>query len=69
MSSATTTTTTTAADGTTTTVEAVENWIHTEESTLHTTLTNWTTHLKTLSASAGWLSFAYAAYTFARHMV
>lgn len=68
----TTTTTTTNPQGETT-IQKVESdathWYDTEENKFHAIIENWLGHLQVLTKSLTWTSLAYAAYTFARHLV
>lgn len=72
MTTTTTTTTTTAPNGETTiqkVEQEAEDWFNQEGDKLHHVLGNWLDHLHTLTRSGAWISFAYAAWAFARHLV
>jgi hypothetical protein len=65
-----TTQTTTAPNGEVTKVVSEgEAWYESEKAKFHDTLTNWTSHIESLSKASGWIGIAYAAYSFARHLI
>lgn len=72
MTTSTTTTTTKNADGTSTeqtVVHEAEAWYEKESAAFHDTLQNWVSHFQGLSTGAGWLGIAYAAFSFAKHLL
>ena len=67
--SSTTTTTTDAEGKVTKVVTEAESWYDSEKAKFHDTITNWTSRIESLSKASGWLGIAYAAYSFARHLL